>query len=205
MAEFPPRNAADITGLILAGGEGRRLGGVDKGLVRLDEQPLIAHVHARFAPQVGTVWISANRHQARYADWATQVLSDAPAVSGSLGPLAGVATALAAARTPWLATVACDMPWLPTDLVARLAAAVGPDRPIAVARTPGGRQPVCLLVATSLASHLMRYLADGERRVGAWLASAGAVDVDFPDEAGFANLNTPDELAAAQRSQSSNA
>lgn len=200
-----PPCPADVTGLILAGGEGRRLGGVDKGLVDLDGQPLVAHVHARFTPQVGTLWISANRNQSVYAAWAGTVLSDAPSVAGSLGPLAGVATALAAMRTPWLATVACDMPWLPPDLVARLGAAVSPAHPLAVARAAGRMQPVCLLAHRTLAPHLAAYLAAGGRRVGAWLAQANAVGVDFDDAAAFGNVNTPDELVQAQRSQSSKA
>lgn len=197
--------AADITGLILAGGQGSRLGGVDKGLVLLDGKPLVAHVKARFAPQVGPLWISANRNQATYAHWAESVLEDAPAVAGSLGPLAGIATALAAARTPWLATVACDMPWLPQDLVARLAAALPAGRPLAVARAAGQVQPVCMLAATTLAPGLLAYLAGGGRRVGTWLDEAHAIIVDFADDAAFGNVNTPQELTEAQRNQSSKA
>ncbi len=187
----------DVTGLILAGGEGRRMGGLDKGWIDLDGRPLIAHVRDRLAPQVGQVMISANRHAERYAQWGDRVVADAPDLAGSLGPLAGIATALASATTPWVVTVACDMPWLPRDLVHRLGAAVGAPAPLAVARTDAGLQPVCMLLATTLAPTLHDYLIGGGRAVHRWLATVGAVEVVFPQHDAFANLNTPEDLAAA--------
>ncbi|TSH89176.1 molybdenum cofactor guanylyltransferase [Verticiella sediminum] len=182
-----------ITGLILAGGQGRRMGGVDKGLLELQGRPLVAHVHARFAPQVHSVWISANRNQGLYAAWAERVVPDLPGLA-DCGPLGGIAAALAAVDTPWLASVACDMPHLPEDLVARLADTVGAGAPAAVAEAAGRLHPVCMLVPATLGPGLQAWLAGGERRVQAWLQKIGAARVAFPDEHTFANVNTPDDL-----------
>lgn len=190
-ASIPTRG--QITGLILAGGRSERMGGTDKGLILLRGQPLVAHVHARFAPQVGPLWISANRNAADYARWGA-VLADAPRHAGA-GPLAGIATALARLDTPWLATVACDMPLAPLDLVAQLARALATGARAAVAETGGHMQPVCMLVAAELAGDLAEYLDGGGRRVGQWLARVRAARVPHSDEAAFANVNTPDELA----------
>lgn len=192
----------DITGLILAGGQGLRMGGVDKGLVPLRGQPMVAHVHARFAPQASRVWISANRHAGCYAPWGERVLAD-PAAWAGAGPLAGVAGALAQLTTPWLATVACDMPRVPADLVAQLAAALRDGARAAVAEADGRLQPVCMLVAAELAAPLADYLAGGGRRVGQWLALAGAVRVPFAQASAFVNVNTPEELGSLSEDQAS--
>jgi molybdopterin-guanine dinucleotide biosynthesis protein A len=196
---MPVPTADAITGLVLAGGRGARLGGVDKGLQPWGGRPLAAHAVDRLAAQVREVMVSANRHPAAYAALAGRVLADAEA--GFPGPLAGILEGLRAARTPWLAVVPCDAPRLPADLVARLAAGLGGARG-AVARRPGadGRprlEPVCCLLATALADDLAGFLAAGERKAAAWIARhAAPVDFDRPDDArAFANFNTWDELA----------
>ena len=190
---------AGVTGCVLAGGLGRRFGGVDKGLVTLASRPLVAHVVARFAPQVEHLLISANRHHAHYRAHATTVLGDRDAEAA--GPLAGIAVALAASTTPLLAVVPCDAPFLPLDLVARLRAALARERgEIAVARTADGLQPTFALLRVELAPTLDAYLAGGERKAEGWLRRHALVEVDFDARFGeFHNVNTPEELAAATR------
>jgi molybdopterin-guanine dinucleotide biosynthesis protein A len=189
----------EITGLILAGGRGRRLGGVDKGLQPWRGRPLVDHALARLAPQVREVLISANRHQAFYATRAAQVLPDAS--DDFPGPLAGILAGLRAASTPWVAVVPCDSPQLPADLFARLARGLGDARGAVVQRDHGADglrlEPVCCLLATALADDLARYLAEGGRRVEGWVARhAMPVPFDRPgDAAAFANVNTPADLA----------
>jgi molybdopterin-guanine dinucleotide biosynthesis protein A len=127
----------DITGVILAGGEGRRLGGVDKGLQELRGRPMVQWVLERLAPQVDTVLISANRNLQRYAAFGCPVLPDR--IPDFAGPLAGLHAALTQAATPLVATVPCDSPFLPADLVARLHAALMADQAeLAVARAGTG-------------------------------------------------------------------
>jgi molybdopterin-guanine dinucleotide biosynthesis protein A len=195
-----PAPAADaVTGLVLAGGRGARMGGLDKGLQAWHGRPLAAHVVARLAPQVASVMISANRNAAAYAALAARVLADEQ--PGFPGPLAGILAGLRAAPTPWLAVVPCDAPRLPADLVARLAAGLRDGAAGAVARRThaDGRQrlePVCCLLATALADDLAAALAAGERRAAAWVARhAAPVDFDRPGDAdAFANFNTLAEL-----------
>ena len=193
---------ATITGLVLAGGRGQRMGGIDKGLEVFRGLALIDHALARLAPQVLEVLISANRNIDVYATKAARVLVDA---QGDFpGPLAGILAGLHAARTPWLAVVPCDAPGLPSDLVARLAQAIvaTPGCRGAVVQRDGGvdgprLEPVCCLLSTDLADDLARYLADGQRKVGRWISMhATAVSFDDPDDAAaFDNVNTPDDLA----------
>ena len=188
-----------ITGLVLAGGLARRMQGggsdVDKGLVSLRGAPMIAHVLARLAPQVQTVLINANRNQERYRAFGHAVVPDA--VAGFAGPLAGLHAGLKASGTEWVVTVPCDSPFFPTDLVAKLfdaAQAAGAD--LAVAKTGGQAHPVFALVRTSLLANLESFLAAGERKIDRWYAPLRTVEVGFPDEAAFSNINTPEELAA---------
>jgi molybdopterin-guanine dinucleotide biosynthesis protein A len=191
MAPVPAREA--LTGLILAGGRGQRMGGVDKGLQAWRGRPLVDHAIARLAPQVGALMISANRNAADYATRAARVLADAS--DDFPGPLAGILAGLRAASTPWLAVVPCDSPQLPADLFARLAQGLG-DAPGAVARRDQRLEPVCCLLSTALADDLAHYLADGGRKVEAWVARhATPVAFDRPeDAAAFANVNTPADL-----------
>ena len=187
----PTREA--ITGLILAGGRGQRLGGVDKGLQPWRGTPLVDHALARLAPQVREVLVSANRNVADYAARGVRVLADAS--DDFPGPLAGVLAGLRAASTPWLAVVPCDSPRLPVDLFARLAAGVGDASGAVVLRER--LEPVCCLLSTALADDLERYLADGGRKVEGWVARhAVPVKFDRPEDAeAFANVNTPEDLA----------
>ncbi len=189
---------ASITGVVLAGGQGLRMGGVEKGFAMLDGRPLVEWVLERFAPQVGALLVSANRNADRYARFGHPVLPDAHA--DFAGPLAGVHAALATAATPWLASAPCDSPYLPADLVARLAGAVdATGAALAVARTAERTHPVFALMRTDLHAHLAAYLAAGGRRVERWHASLAVAEVLFDEEAGaFRNLNPLAELAAAQ-------
>jgi len=180
-----------VTGLILAGGEGRRVGGADKGLLDYRGKPLVAHVIDRFAPQVDTLLISANRNLEDYLDFGYPVVTDAS--EERLGPLAGIAAGLRACETPWLAVCPCDCPHLPPDLVARLMAGIGQAR-LAIGRSSEGTQPTFMLCRRELLPALAAWLAAGERKVMAWCRNQGAVEVDFPDAAAFANFNTPDAL-----------
>lgn len=181
-----------VTGLILAGGEGRRVGGADKGLLDYRGKPLVAHAIERLAPQVGTLLLSANRHLDDYLDFGYPVLTDASV--DRLGPLAGIQAGLAACETPWLAVCPCDGPQLPLDLVARLMAGIG-QAALAIAATRDGAQPTFMLCRRDLLPQLTAYLDAGERRVAAWCRARGAVEVAFPDSAAFRNLNTPADLA----------
>jgi len=197
MAAAPERDA--ITGLILAGGRGQRLGGVDKGLQPWRGRPLVDHALARLAPQVREVMISANRNAPEYEARVSRVLADAS--DDFPGPLAGMLAGLHAAATPWLAVVPCDSPCLPPDLVARLAQGLAGARAAVVQRLHGDGalrlEPVCCLLSTALADDLARYLAEGGRKVEGWLARhATPVLFDRSVDAGaFANINTPDDLA----------
>jgi molybdopterin-guanine dinucleotide biosynthesis protein A len=194
----PPSREA-ITGLVLAGGRGQRLGGVDKGLQPWQGRALVDHAIARLAPQVATVMISANRHLADYASRGARVLADA---QGDFpGPLAGMLAGLRAAPTSWLAVVPCDSPGLPSDLVERLARGLAGRQGAVVARDLGAAgirlEPVCCLLATALADDLANHLAGGGRKVEAWLSRhAAPVRFDRADDgAAFANINTPEDLA----------
>lgn len=182
-----------VTGLILAGGEGRRMGGADKGLLDFRGKALVAHVVERLAPQVDALLISANRNPERYAALGYPVLGDD--LPGYQGPLAGLRAGLAACATPWLVCCPCDCPQLPEDLVARLmAAAADKQAALAVAVTPAGMQPTFQLLRRELLPELDAYLAAGERRVGQWCRQRHAAEATFPDAAAFANLNSPEDL-----------
>jgi len=187
-------NRRDITGLVLAGGQGRRMGNVDKGFVELAGRPLVAHVIDRLVPQVATLVINANRSAEHYAAFGYPVVADA--IGGFAGPLAGLHAGLATAATPFVATSPCDSPFLPADLVVRLSAAFD-ARPIdiAVARTFDQPHPVFALVRRSVLPHLAQFLDGGGRKIDAWYASLAVAEVRFDDEAdAFRNINTPAEL-----------
>jgi molybdopterin-guanine dinucleotide biosynthesis protein A len=186
---------ATITGVILAGGQGRRMGGADKGLQELGGRPMAAHVLERLAPQVGAVLISANRNLERYAELGCPVLPDT--LHGYAGPLAGLQAALAQATTPLLVTAPCDSPFLPADLVARLHdGLVAQQAELAVACADGRAHRAFCLLRRELLPGLDAFLAAGERRVGLWHASLKVAEVDFSDEAAaFGNINTTEDLA----------
>ena len=187
---------APITGVILAGGGGRRMGGGEKGLMPLCGRPMAEHVRARLAGQVAAVRINANRCQARYR--ALGVPVDGDRHPGGLGPLAGLASALAHAATDRVLAVPCDAPLLPAVTAQRLAAALDAQgAEVAVARAHGRRQPVFTLMRRHVAGELEAALAAGERRVEGWLARHTVAEADCEDlAAGLANVNTPAELEA---------
>jgi molybdopterin-guanine dinucleotide biosynthesis protein A len=186
---------SEITGVVLAGGLGRRMGSVDKGLVELDGRPLVAHALSRLAPQVATIVVNANRNADAYARFGYPVVRDA--IEGYAGPLAGLHAGLGTASTSFVVTVPCDSPFLPHDLVARLAAGVAVEPiDIAVARTGTQAHPVFALVRRTLHAHLAQFLAGGGRKIDAWYAALRVREIAFDDEAqAFRNINTRDELA----------
>jgi len=188
---------SDVTGIVLAGGLGRRMGGVDKGLVELAGMPMVAHVIARLAPQVGEILVNANQNAERYGALGHRVVPDA--LGGFAGPLAGLHAGLAHATTTHAVTVPCDSPFLPSDLVARLARSMMRDEAqLAVARTFDQPHPVFALVRVDVLPHLGAFLDGGGRKIDAWYATLHVVEVPFDDCAdAFRNINTRDELAAA--------
>lgn len=184
-----------ISGVILAGGLGRRMGGTDKGLQVLRGRPLVAWVAERLAPQVDELLINANQNADRYAALGYRVEPDR--IPDFAGPLAGLHAALSVAAHPLVVTVPCDSPFLPADLVARLHAALtahGAD--LAIARTADRLHPVFSLCRRALLPSLGDYLVRGERKVERWCASVNAVEVAFDDvPQAFENINTREELA----------
>jgi molybdenum cofactor guanylyltransferase len=188
-----------VTGAILAGGLGRRLGGVDKGLMPVAGRPLVERVLACLLPQVDQVLINANRHRAEYARYGYPVVADG---SGDYqGPLAGMASALAAAHTDYVLCVPCDAAWLPPDLAPRMLAALAEGRGKVCAVHDGvWLHPVCALIPRTALPELRRWLAEGRREVAGWLQNQGLVTVDYRDwPSVFWSINTPDDLAAVER------
>jgi len=186
-----------VTGIVLAGGLGRRMGGMDKGLMPLHGKPMIAHVIERLAPQVDELLVNANRNPENYASLGYRVIPDT--MPGYAGPLAGLQTGLAEARNELVATVPCDSPFLPADLVARLQASLqAHDADLAVARTFDQPHPVFCLCRHTLLPHLTAFLDHGGRKIDAWYATLKVIEVPFDDEAeAFMNINTWQELQGA--------
>jgi molybdopterin-guanine dinucleotide biosynthesis protein A len=185
-----------VTGLILAGGQGRRMGGVDKGLQNFRGKRLVDHVYERLAPQVGGIIINANQNHDAYNSFGVRVISDA--IGNFAGPLAGLYSGLSVSRQPYLVSVPCDSPFLPEDLVARLYAGLdGSGADIAVAKTGDQPHPVFCLVRHGVLDHLTDFLKGGGRKIDAWYATLLVSEVAFDDEAeAFSNINTSDELKA---------
>jgi molybdopterin-guanine dinucleotide biosynthesis protein A len=184
-----------ITGILLAGGQGRRMGGVDKGLQLLRGKPMAQHVIERFAPQVDELLINANQNVEQYQGLGYRVIPDA--IGGFVGPLAGLHRGLSEAAHPLVVTAPCDSPFLPLDLVAKLHAALEQQNAeLAVARTGDQPHPVFCLCRKSVLSSLTAFLESGGRKIDWWYAQLKVADVDFVDEAAFRNINTREELAA---------
>ena len=185
----------NVTGLVLAGGRGSRMGGVDKGLQLLDGVPLIEHALRRLTPQVDAMMINANRNLETYARFGLPVWPDADAEFA--GPLAGFVAGLTHCTTEWMVTVPCDTPRFPLDLVERLMDVVG-DAGAAVACTLEDgvtqRQPVFCLMRRAARTQIEAYLAGGGRRIDGWFKDARCVDVLFEDAGAFFNANTIEEL-----------
>lgn len=184
-----------VTGVILAGGLGRRMGGADKGLQLLDGKPLVQCVLERFAPQVVELLVNANQNRERYEAFGYPVVADQ--IPGFAGPLAGLHVALARATCPLIATAPCDSPFLPADLVARLRTALllhGAD--LATARTFDQLQPAFCLCRRELLPQLTSFLRAGGRKLDLWHRTLNTIEVAFNDDAAaFQNINTAEELA----------
>ena len=177
------------------------MGGVDKGLQDLNGRPMVQWVLDRLAPQVDAVWINANQNLGRYGEFGYRVLPDR--IPDFAGPLAGLHAALSEAGSPLLATVPCDSPFLPSDLVSRLLEALTAENAeLAVARTGKQVHRAFCLVRRELLPRLETFLASGERRVGLWHASLNLVEVGFDDQAEcFGNINTIAELHALRHTE----
>ncbi|HEX2545169.1 MAG TPA: molybdenum cofactor guanylyltransferase MobA [Ramlibacter sp.] len=188
----------DITGVILAGGRGSRMGGADKGLQNFRGMPMAMFTLLRLAPQVGEVMVNANRNLSAYESMGVPVWPDS--LSDYAGPLAGFLTGLEHCETPFLVTVPCDTPLFPPDLVERLGAALErEDAEIAMAAAPeeDGQvraQPVFSLMRRELMESLVRFTHGGGRKIDAWTAQRRTVLVPFEDAAAFSNANTVVEL-----------
>lgn len=207
MTEFGSSSAniprQQITALILAGGQARRMGGVAKGLQLLAERPLVAHIAEKIRPAVGPLWISANQHQADYANYADRVIADLN--FDYAGPLAAWQAGLSVCATPWLLSLPCDCPDFPADLCQRLSAAAQqhPARLSYACATElhqSRAHPVFALIHRQHLRALNDYLISGQRRVMSWLESQQACPVLFEDNSAFENLNTLEQLQ--QKNQS---
>ncbi len=192
----------DITGIVLAGGRGSRMGGVDKGLQSHQGRPLVEHALQRLRPQVGQLMLNANRNLEAYAAMGAPVWPDA--LPDQPGPLAGFLAGLTHCSTDYLVTVPCDSPNFPLDLVARLAAAMAAqaaDVAIAATLEQGAvqPQPVFCLMHRRVCDSLLAFVQSGQRRIDRWTASLGCASVLFDDPGAFANANTLAELQGLQR------
>ena len=189
----------DVTGVILAGGRATRMGGVDKGLVPVNGQPMIRWVIDVLRPQVADVLLNANRNLEQYREFGYPVIDDGD--REFRGPLAGIASGLRAAQSPYVAFAPCDSPLVCGDLVTRLRAALELEKArIAVAHDGARLQPVFALLERSLLDDLVRYLDDGGRKIDRWYAEHGYAQADFSDVAdSFANINAPDEKRALEQ------
>ena len=188
----------EVTGIVLAGGQGSRMGGVDKGLQPFRGKPMAAHAIERLAPQVDEVLINANRNPDAYAQFGHRVIADE--IEGFAGPLAGFERGLAHAAGKLVVTVPCDSPFLPADLVARLRKALedaGAD--LAVAKTGDQAHPVFSLMRREVHASLQEFLSSGQRKIDRWYSALKVVEVAFDDEAdAFLNINTREELASLE-------
>jgi len=192
------QDKALITGLLLAGGRARRMGGEDKGLLPLAGQPLAAWALKNLSAQVDSLLISANRNHERYRELGAEVVSDT--LGDFSGPLAGFAAGLAQIQTPWLVTVPCDSPLVVPDYVSRLWAAIEPGGIDAVVAHDGNRlQPVFSLLRRGVLGDLEDFLDLGERKIDLWLERLSWRIVDFSDAPDmFLNVNTPEDLARVE-------
>ncbi|MGQ0750698.1 MAG: molybdenum cofactor guanylyltransferase MobA [Betaproteobacteria bacterium] len=197
--DSPKGGVPSITGVVLAGGQGRRMGGVDKGLQSLHGKAMVQWVIERFSPQVDELLINANQNLERYAAFGYRVIPDV--IGGFAGPLAGLHRGLSEAHYDWVATVPCDSPFLPRDLVSRLGtAALQRGADLAVAKTGDQPHPVFCLCRKSVLPGLTAFLSEGGRKIDAWYAQLATVEVAFDDAtAGFSNINTREELAGFEK------
>jgi len=190
---------ATVSGIVLAGGQGSRMGGVDKGLQPFRGKAMVEHVIERLAPQVEELLINANRNPGDYARFGHRVIADE--IPGFAGPLAGFERGLAHATGELVVTVPCDSPFLPSDLVARLRGRLEADgAQLAVARTGEQAHPVFCLMRREVLPSLQRFLGSGQRKIDRWYESLEVAQVAFDDEAdAFLNINTREELSRLER------
>ncbi|TNF97609.1 MAG: molybdenum cofactor guanylyltransferase [Gammaproteobacteria bacterium] len=183
----------NVTAVILAGGRGRRMGGLDKGLIDFAGKPMIEHILAAITPQCDAVIINANRNVERYIAYDHPVLTDE--LNDYQGPLAGFAIALEHATTPLIVTVPCDAPVIPNDLVNRLFSTMqSSNADIAVAHDGDRLQPVYALIKKELTTSLKEFLDSGDRKIDRWYALNRTVYADFSDIPQiFQNINTPEQ------------
>lgn len=187
-----------ITAVVLAGGQARRMGGQDKGLLTVLGKPMVLHIIEQLSPRVGRILINANRNAESYARFGLPVIADR--IDGYAGPLAGMAAAMERCTTDLLLTVPCDGPRLPEGLSERLLLGLrNGNAEIAVAHDGKRMQPVYALLSCRLRSSLDAYLMAGDRKIDLWYAQHRLVAVDFSDQSeAFVNINSPEELAAAE-------
>jgi len=195
-------DTSQITGLVLAGGRGSRMGGADKGLQNYKGMPMALQALLRLAPQVGATMINANRNLSAYEAMGAAVWPDT--LADYAGPLAGFLTGMERCETPYLVTVPCDSPLFPLDLVEQLARAlVLEDADIAMAATRDKDglqvQPVFCLMKAELLESLVHFTQGGQRKIDRWTALHRCAVVPFDDALAFANANTLEELQQLQR------
>ncbi len=186
-------NKENVTGIILAGGQARRMGGQDKGLIKINGLAMIEYVINALEPQVAKILINANRNQEIYAKFGYPVFSDE--LTDFQGPLAGIVAAMKKSTTKYICTCPCDGPLIANDLVVRLYAAVeNHNSEIAVAHDGERMQPVYALIQCNLYESLENYLNNGERKIDLWFAQHKLIKVDFSDIKNcFMNINTPED------------
>lgn len=188
-----------IEAVILAGGMGRRMGGLDKGLQTFRNAPLALHALLRLQGQVNYVCINANRNLGVYEGFGVPVLCDH--LSDYQGPLAGIHAAMSESSAPYILSVPCDVPFFPLDLVEKLHDAFeqDPELELAVASTQGKAQPVFMLAKNHLLNSIEDFLKRGERKIDKWYANHRHALVEFDDPAAFHNVNTLQELAELEK------
>ena len=193
------QHQANITTVILAGGAARRMGGEDKGVTLLNGKAMISYVIERLAPQSSALTINCNRSQQAYAKFGYPLIEDT--ISGGLGPLAGVLSALELSDSDYVLSVPCDTPLLPTDLIERMLQAIEKEGAEACTVNDGDRlHPVVLLVKRSVLTGLRSYLSGGGRKVHDWFYNIPHCSADFSDQPeAFININTPQQLATLQQ------
>jgi len=188
----------NITGIILAGGQARRMGGEDKGLIQLAQKPMIEYVLNAIESQVDDIIINANRNQAIYERYGYPVVADQ--IEGYCGPLAGMASGLQAAKTSFVVTVPCDSPLIPDDLVQKLYSTLqDEDAEICTAHSNGRLQPVFTVMKTEVLSSMLDFLNNGERKIDKWFEQHRLAIADFSEQPDtFININSAEELTALE-------
>lgn len=189
----------NVTGIILAGGKARRMGGHDKGLIEINGQAMITYIINTLNPQVADILINANRNKKAYEKFGYPVISDH--LTDFQGPLAGIAAAMDKTATHYICTCPCDGPLIPNDLVARLYTELNRQQSeISVAHDGTRMQPVYALIDCTLHASLKEYLNSGERKIDRWYAQHKLTQVDFSDKQDcFMNVNTPEDQIALSK------